>query len=98
MNIRKMAHVGALLVGSLFLAVILASIGYTLVYGVDIGKLVREHHHQARVEAMKRAAPTNRTGATDKDVADDINHTPKEQLPPVIYILQSMETQTPAGK
>ncbi|MBP9728433.1 MAG: hypothetical protein KBD27_03580 [Candidatus Moranbacteria bacterium] len=65
---------------------------------LDIGKLVREHQHQARVEAIKRAAPTNQTGVADENVADDINHTPKEQLPPVIHILQSTEMQTPAGK
>lgn len=58
MNIRKMARTGALLVSSLFLTVILASIGYTLVYGLDIGKMYKEHRAKQHLEELQKSGLT----------------------------------------
>lgn len=52
---QKLARIGLIMIGSFFLIIALACTGYVMLYGLDVGKMYKEHLHKQRLEELRRS-------------------------------------------
>lgn len=54
---QKLARIGLAMIGAFFLSIALACVGYVMLYGLDIGKMYKEHRAKERLEEIRKSAP-----------------------------------------